>query len=331
MVNPQAPTLTIRVETWPIAGHFTISRGAKTEAHVVVAELYDGQFHGRGECVPYARYGESVEAVAATLEKFVETMAGGLTRAHLQHAMPPGAARNALDCAFWDFEAKRSRRPVHELAGLSPPRPVTTAFTISLGSPEAMAKAAKDAGTRPLLKIKLGGAGDLERIAAVRAAVPHTELIVDANEGWTAGNLAANLDACARAGVSLVEQPLPADADDALAHMARVVPVCVDESAHDRASLQALMGKYDAVNIKLDKTGGLTEALAMVREAQQLGLMTMAGCMVATSLSMAPAMLIAQGARWVDLDGPLLLARDREGGLRYEGSLVHPPAADLWG
>ena len=331
MVNPNRLALTVSVESWPIAGHFTISRGAKTEARVVVAQLSDGTVRGRGECVPYARYGESADAVMATLGKFVANVADGLNRVDLQSALPPGAARNALDCAFWDFEAKRDGRPAYELAGMSPPRPLTTAFTISLGTPEAMAKAAKDAAARPLLKIKLGADGDLERIAAIRAAVPDTELIVDANEGWNAGNLAANLQACAKAGVTLVEQPLPADADGALALMARPVPVCADESAHDRASLQALVGKYDAVNIKLDKTGGLTEALLMAREADRLGLMTMTGCMVATSLSMAPAMLLAQTARWVDLDGPLLLARDRENGLRYDGSLVHPPTSDLWG
>lgn len=331
MVNSTAPQLKVRVETWPIAGHFTISRGVKTEAKVVVAELSAGAFRGRGECVPYARYGESPEGVAATLEQFVRTVADGLTRDDLQRALPPGAARNALDCAFWDLAAKRAGEPVYILAGLPAPRPLTTAFTISLGSPDAMADAARAAGARPLLKIKLGAEGDPDRIAAIRDAVRATELIVDANEGWNPDNLLANLDACARAGVTLVEQPLPADADAMLKEMRRPVPVCADESAHDRASLAALVGKYDAVNIKLDKTGGLTEALAMADEARRLGLMTMAGCMVATSLSMAPAMLIAQTARFVDLDGPLLLARDRGHGLVYEGSLVHPPVVALWG
>ncbi|ARQ00753.1 N-acetyl-D-Glu racemase DgcA [Pseudorhodoplanes sinuspersici] len=335
MVNQKALQLSVRVETWPIAGHFTISRGAKTEARVVVAELSDGEFQdpiiGRGECVPYARYGESVAAVAATLENLAQKVAAGLSHKEVQSALPAGAARNALDCAFWDLEAKRTGTPVYKLAGLAAPAPLITAFTISLGSPDAMAKAAKEAGARPLLKIKLGGEGDIERIAAIRDAVPHTELIIDANEGWTPDNLAANLDACAKAGVTLVEQPLHADADAALAEIQRPVPVCADESAHDTASLKALLGKYDAVNIKLDKTGGLTEALAMTREAQKLGLMTMTGCMVATSLSMAPAMLVAQSARFVDLDGPLLLARDRDNGLRYEGSRVYPPTRELWG
>lgn len=331
MVNPTATRLIVSVETWPIAGHFAISRGAKTEARVVVAELSDGKFRGSGECVPYARYGESAEGVVAALERLAPAVADGLTREGLQRAMPPGAARNALDCAFWDLAAKRSGTPVHELAGLPPPRPLTTAFTISLSTPEAMAQAARAASARPLLKIKLGSAGDAERIAAIRAAVPAAELIVDANEGWTPETLAANFAACAAAGVTLIEQPLPADADDALRSIARPVPVCADESAHDRASLAALAGKYDAVNIKLDKTGGLTEALAMDLEARRLGLMTMAGCMVATSLAMAPAMLIAQTARFVDLDGPLLLARDRADGLIYKGSLVQPPAPALWG
>jgi L-alanine-DL-glutamate epimerase-like enolase superfamily enzyme len=331
MVNPAAPRLKITVETWPIAGHFTISRGAKTEARVVVVELSAGSFQGRGECVPYARYGESAESVVAALDQVAGQVADGLTRDGLQRAMPPGAARNALDCAFWDLASKQSGKPAHELAGLPPPRPLTTAFTISLGTPEAMVRAARDAGTRPLLKIKLGAQGDPDRIAAIRAAVPQTDLIVDANEGWNPGNLAANLAACAQAGVILVEQPLPAGADAALLTIARPVPVCADESAHDRASLPALAGKYDAVNIKLDKTGGLTEALAMAADAQRLGLMTMTGCMVGTSLSMAPAMLVAQTARFVDLDGPLLLARDRNNGLVYDGSLVHPPAAALWG
>ncbi len=328
---PSPLSLKIAVERWPIAGSFTISRGAKTEAVVVVAELGAGKAKGRGECVPYARYGESVESVSAQIEAMRERLATGLTRLALQDAMPPGAARNALDCAFWDLEAKRAGRPVHELAGLPAPRPLTTAFTISLGAPETMAAAAAKAAQRALLKVKLGGDGDPERIAAVRAAAPSAALIVDANEGWDEANLAANLDACAKAGVVLVEQPLPDGRDDALGRIARPIPVCADESAHDRRSLAALAGKYNAVNIKLDKTGGLTEALAMAREAERLGLAIMAGCMVATSLAMAPAVLLAQTARFVDLDGPLLLAKDRDPGLVYQGSQVHPATPALWG
>jgi len=249
----------------------------------------------------------------------------------LQAAMPAGAARNALDCALWDREAKVSGRPAHLLAGLAAPRALVTAYTISLGTPQAMADAAAQAASRKLLKVKLGGAGDAARIAAVRAAAPNPELIVDANEAWRADNLADNLAACAKAGVTLVEQPLPAGDDAALAQIARPIPVCADESVHDRASLASLAGKYDAVNIKLDKTGGLTEALAMAQDAERRGFSIMVGCMVATSLSMAPAMLLAQCASVVDLDGPLLLARDRKNGLRYEGSLVHPASSVLWG
>ena len=323
--------LTVRTERWPIAGAFTIARGAKTEAQVVVAEVTDGVASGRGECVPYARYGETVEGVAAAIEAMRGALAGGLDRNGLQSAMPAGAARNALDCAFWDCEAKRAGRPVHALADLPEPRGLVTAYTISLGTPEAMAQATGRAATRKLLKIKLGGEGDRARIAAVRAAAPNAELIVDANEAWRPENLAENLSVCAAAGVTLIEQPLPAGDDAALGGIARPIPVCADESVHDQASLSRLVGRYDAVNIKLDKTGGLTEALAMAREAERLGFGLMVGCMVATSLSMAPAMLVAQRARVVDLDGPLLLARDRENGLRYADSLVYPASAALWG
>jgi L-alanine-DL-glutamate epimerase-like enolase superfamily enzyme len=331
MVNGMPPALSVTVEHWPIAGAFTISRGAKTEAAVVVAELAEGPLRGRGECVPYARYGESVEAVAAAIEAIRGAVAAGLDRIALQNAMPPGAARNALDCAFWDLEAKRAGKRMHELAGLPRPHAVVTAFTISLGDPDTMARNVARAAGHKLLKIKLGGDGDPARIKAVRKAAPNTTLIVDANEAWSPGNLAENLAACADANVALIEQPLPADADGALATIKRTVPICADESAHDRASLAALTGRYDAVNIKLDKTGGLTEALAMCDEAQKAGLDIMAGCMVATSLAMAPAMLVAQRARYIDLDGPLLLARDRPHGLKYEGSVVNPPDAELWG
>ena len=319
------------VESWPIDGAFVIARGAKREAIVVVAEVSDGRVGGRGECVPYARYGETVAGVAAAIAAMRGALEAGLDRAALQGAMPPGAARNALDCAFWDLESKQEGKPVHVLAGLPPPHPLTTAFTLSLGPPAAMAEAAAQAAARKLLKVKLGGAGDAARIGAVRAAAPHAELIVDANESWGADTLADNLAACAAAGVTLVEQPLPAGDDAALASIRRPIALCADESVHDRASLSSLVGKYDAVNIKLDKTGGLTEALAMAREAERLGFSLMVGCMVATSLSMAPAMLVAQRARVVDLDGPLLLARDRPDGLRYEGSVVHPPSPALWG
>jgi L-alanine-DL-glutamate epimerase-like enolase superfamily enzyme len=260
-----------------------------------------------------------------------EAVADGLDRQGLQSAMPAGAARNALDCAFLDLEAQASGQRVWNLLGRPAPGPCTTAYTISLGSPEAMAAATAKAAHRPLLKIKLGGDGDGLRIAAVRKAAPESELIVDANEAWTEDSLERNLADCAAAGVTLVEQPLPAGRDAALARIRRPVAVCADESVHDRKSLDELRDRYDAVNIKLDKTGGLTEALAMADAAQALGFQIMVGCMVATSLAMAPAMLLAPQARFVDLDGPLLLARDRDGGLRYDGSLVYPPEAELWG
>ncbi len=330
--DPLMPlSLSVRAERWPIAGTFSISRGAKTEASVVVAELFDGRHRGRGECVPYARYGESLEGVMAAISALATPLSLGLDRLGLQARMAAGAARNALDCAFWDMAAKQRRVGAHEIAGLPPPQALTTAYTISLAAASDMASAAEKAAGRALLKIKLGAEGDLARIAAVRRAAPRSTLIADANEGWTPDNLVENLKACADAGFALIEQPLPAEQDDVLAKVTRPLPVCADESAHAGASLAALVGRYDAVNIKLDKTGGLTEALALARQAEELGLTIMVGCMVATSLAMAPAILVAQRARIVDLDGPLLLARDRPYGLRYEDSLVHPPTPELWG
>jgi L-Ala-D/L-Glu epimerase / N-acetyl-D-glutamate racemase len=325
--------LSVRIERWPLAGAFSISRGSKTEAVVVVAELADGVHRGRGECVPYARYGETPEGVVAALEAMRGAVQQGLDRVGLQTAMPAGAARNALDCAYWDFDAKRTGRRVHELAGLAPPVPRVTAYTISLAAPVAMAEAAERARERPLLKVKLGAADgdDAKRIAAVRRAAPRAELIVDANEGWSDDNLGQNLAACADAGVTLIEQPLPEGRDAALSRMKRPIPVCADESVHDRASLEALSGRYDAINVKLDKAGGLTEALALAAAAERRGFTLMVGCMVATSLAMAPALLVAQRARVVDLDGPLLLAKDRAHGLRYDGSLVYPAEPALWG
>jgi L-Ala-D/L-Glu epimerase len=323
--------LSVRIERWPLANAFTISRGSKTEAVVVAVELGDGTHRGRGECVPYPRYRESPEGVVAAIEAMRPALARGLDRTALQSEMPAGAARNALDCAFWDLEAKRSGRRAYELAGLAMPRPLMTAYTISLGTPAAMAEAAERAADRPLLKVKLGSGDDRERIAAVRRAAPQAELIVDANEGWTEDILVQNLAACAQAGVTLIEQPLPEGRDDALARIKRPIPVCADESVHDRASLEALGGKYDAINVKLDKTGGLTEALMLAAEAEKRGFALMVGCMVATSLAMAPAMLVAQRASVVDLDGPLLLAKDRPDGLRYVGSRAYPSEARLWG
>jgi L-Ala-D/L-Glu epimerase / N-acetyl-D-glutamate racemase len=331
MTSSKSPKLVARIEHWPIAGSFTISRGAKTEAVTVVAEVSRGGHTGRGECVPYARYGETPEATLAALLSMLEPLKRGLDRQALQAAMPAGAARNALDCALLDLEAKTAGQRVWNLLRRPAPRACTTAYTISLGTPDVMAAATAKAAHRPLLKIKLGGDGDGRRIAAVRKSAPESELIVDANEAWTPANLEQNLAECAELGVTLVEQPLPAGQDEALARIRRPLAVCADESVHDRASLEGLRERYDAVNIKLDKTGGLTEALAMADAAQALGFEIMIGCMVATSLAMAPAMLLASQARFVDLDGPLLLAHDREHGLRYDGSTVYPPGAALWG
>jgi L-alanine-DL-glutamate epimerase-like enolase superfamily enzyme len=324
--------LSVQIERWPLAKAFTISRGSKTEAVVVTVELRDGIHRGRGECVPYARYGETPDGVVAAIEAVRPALRRGLDRTALQITMPPGAARNAFDCAFWDIEARQAGRRVHELAGIAAPRPLITAYTISLASPAAMAGAAAEAAARPLLKVKLGGgADDGERIAAVRRAAPNAELIVDANEGWGDHNLAENLAACAEAGVTLVEQPLPEGRDATLARIKRPIPVCADESVHDRVSLDAIKGKYDAINIKLDKAGGLTAALVLAAEAEHRGFAIMVGCMVATSLAMAPAMLVAQCASVADLDGPLLLAKDRPDGLRYDGSVAYPPEPALWG
>lgn len=321
--------LSVATERFPIAGRFTISRGAKTEAVVVVAEIESEGVIGRGECVPYARYGESVEGVAATIAAAAPLIAAGIGRDGLRTALPAGAARNALDCALIDLEAKRTGRPAASLLGLADPVPLVTAYTLSLDTPEAMGHAAA-AAHRPVLKIKLGGAGDPARIAAVRAGAPQATIIADANEGWDETVLAENFAACLAAGIALVEQPLPAGRDGAL-RAGRPVPVCADESLHVAGDVAALADRYDAVNIKLDKAGGLTEALAIAAEARRCGLAIMAGCMVGSSLAMAPALLLASQAAYVDLDGPLLLARDREPGLTYEGSLVYPPEPRLWG
>ncbi len=322
--------LAVEVERFPLANDFIISRGAKTEAIVVIATITADGVSGRGECVPYARYGESVASVVAQIDVVRSAIETGATRTQLQDLLPAGAARNALDCALWDLDAKRLAVPAFRSAGLLTPGPVTTAFTLSLGTPEDMAAAAATR-TWPLLKLKLAGAGDDARLAAVRAAAPSATLIVDANEAWSPADLGAHLEACARHGVALVEQPLPAGADAALAEIEHLVPICADESLHDRRDLAGLRGRYDAVNIKLDKAGGLTEALALVDEAERLGFTVMIGCMVATSLAMAPALLLAARAKFVDLDGPLLLARDRPDGLRYDGATVHPPIPALWG
>jgi L-alanine-DL-glutamate epimerase-like enolase superfamily enzyme len=323
--------LTVRAESWPIAGTFTISRGSKTAADVVVAEIRDGAHVGRGECVPYPRYDETIAGAIAAIEAVRPQIERGLDRATLQSALKAGAARNAVDCALWDLEAKRAGRPVWQLAGLASPQAAITAYTLSLGSVETMAAAARANAARPLLKLKLSGPGDLDRVRAVHENAPRARLIVDANEAWTPEIYTALAPQLAPLGVELIEQPLPAGADGPLAGLSRPVPVCADESCHDTASLAHIAGKYDAVNIKLDKTGGLTEALRLAAAAKAAGLGLMVGSMVATSLAMAPALLLATDARWLDLDGPLLLARDRQHGLVYDGSRVQPASPELWG
>jgi L-alanine-DL-glutamate epimerase-like enolase superfamily enzyme len=319
----------IRVETatFPLAEVFTISRGSRTEARVLTATVERDGARGWGECVPYARYGESLDSVAAQ----IAGLPAGIGRADLQDALPPGAARNAVDCALWDWEAKRAGRRVWQLAGLPAPGPMVTAYTLSLDAPDRMRAAAARNAQRPVLKIKLGTPEDMPRVEAVRAGAPRATIIVDANEGWTAGVYADLAPHLLRLGVAMVEQPLPAGDDGMLAEIARPLPVCADEACHDRASLPALAGKYDLVNIKLDKTGGLTEALALRDAARAAGFGVMVGCMVGSSLAMAPAVLVAQGADWVDLDGPLLLAEDRAHPLTYDTAGVHPPDPDLWG
>ena len=321
-------TITVTADTFALAEVFTISRGSRTVAEVLTVSITRDGFTGRGECVPYARYGETRDTVRAQIEGLPQE----ISRADLQSALPAGAARNAVDCALWDLEAKQQGRHVWQLAGLDEPKPIITAYTLSLGAPEKMqAQAAKHAH-RPLLKTKLGdGPEDIARIEAVRDGAPKARIIVDANEGWDVETYNIMAPVLLRLGVEMVEQPLPADADDALAGLHRPLPVCADEACHDRASLAGLKGKYDMVNIKLDKTGGLTEALALRTDALAAGYDVMVGCMVGSSLAMAPAMLIAQGVNIVDLDGPLLLAEDRDPPMQYDTHGAHPAPAALWG
>jgi L-Ala-D/L-Glu epimerase len=323
--------LTCVSESWPIAGTFTIARGSKTAADVVVVTVNENGFIGHGEAVPYPRYDETVPQALASLEAARTIIEAGMPRENLSEIKLSKAAQNALDCALWDLAAKQSGAPVWQLAKLREPKPVITAFTLSLDTPEAMGKAAAAASARPLLKLKLGREGDTERLHAIREAAPQARLIVDANEGWQPATLPHMLEACAKYGVELVEQPLPAGDDEALRGLPRSTIICADESAHGRKTLHELKGKYHAINIKLDKTGGLTEALALAHEAQAQGFKIMIGCMLATSLAMAPAFLLAQLVDYVDLDGPLLLAQDRTPGFTFEGSLMLPPPRELWG
>lgn len=314
-------------DVFQLAQVFTISRGSRTQAEVLTARISDGVYQGWGECVPYARYGETLDSVEAQIAGLPE----GVTRRDLMDLLPAGAARNAVDCALWDLEAKRAGQRVWELAGLAAPGPEITAYTLSLDTAEAMRAQAQKNAFRPLLKIKLGTPDDMVRLEAVRAGAPDARIIVDANEGWSADVYADLAPHLVRLGVDLVEQPLPAGEDDALIGLERPVPVCADESCHDRASLAGLKGKYDVVNIKLDKTGGLTEALALRAAALAEGYDVMVGCMVGSSLAMAPATLVAQGVAVTDLDGPLLLAEDRDHALTFDDRGVHPPDAALWG
>ena len=326
--------LTIAHETWPMAGSFAISRGARTAADVVTVTLEDAHGAvGRGECVPYARYDESVQATMEALEAARSTIETGITRDQVPEVLGSYAGRNALDCALWDLEAKQSGTPVWQLAGLADPGTLETAYTLGIDAPEVMAEAAAQNAARPLLKLKMGaGDGrDAERLRAIREAVPDMRLIIDANEGWSPDTLPGLLEVCAEIDVALVEQPLPADNDSLLAQIERPIPVCADESAHDATGLHKVVGKYDVVNIKLDKTGGLTNALHFAEAARAEGLDLFTGCMLATSLAMAPAMLVAGLSSFVDLDGPLLLAEDRDPGIRFEGSLMYPAPPELWG
>lgn len=317
----------IKQESFPLAEVFTIARGSRTEARVLTAYITQNGITGRGECVPYARYDETPESVKTQ----IESLPPDVDRASLQELLPAGAARNAVDCALWDLEARTRRKRVWELAGLPEPGPEITAFTLSLDTPERMKAAAARNAHRPLLKIKLGTPDDMPRLEAVREGAPGSRIVVDANEGWTAEVYKDLAPYLLRSGVAMVEQPLPAGRDELLGEIERPLPVCADESCHDRQSLAALKGRYDMINIKLDKTGGLTEALALREEAHDAGYDIMVGCMVGSSLAMAPAVLVAQGAAITDLDGPLLLAEDRDTPLIFDDKGVHPPLPGLWG
>lgn len=321
----------VRTERWETASPFVIARGSKSHVDVLVVEIPDGQLCGRGEATPIYYRGDTIECACALAEQAADAIGQGATRTDLLDLLPPGAARNALDSALWDLEAKRAGRRVWELAGLPPARPMLTACTISLGSPEEMAAAATAAAGRELLKLKLGGEGDVERVAAVRIAAPDARLIVDANESWQNIDIEQLCNRLHELRVELVEQPLPAGADADLAHVRSPVPLCADESLQSRAELGDVVGRYRFLNIKLDKCGGLTEALALVHAARQRGLGIMTGCMLSTSLGIAPAFVAAMHSQFADLDGPLLLASDRPHGLRFMGSDVDPPKVELWG
>ena len=318
-------------ESWPIRGSFTISRGSKTAADVVVVELTQDGVTGRGECVPYARYGESVQGVITQIENIMPVLREGLDRGALQSVLPAGAARNAVDCALWDLESKQHRQRIWQRLNKPEPDALLTAYTLSLDTPENMQAAAEANSDRPLLKLKLAGAGDLARVTAVRKGAPQARIIVDANEGWDETLYREVVPALQKLGVEMIEQPLPAGQDQILASLPRPIPICADESCHDSSTLHELIGRYDMINIKLDKTGGLTEALELRKQAEAAGMKIMVGCMLATSLAMAPAFVVAQGAQVVDLDGPLLLQKDRDAGFNFSDNQMHAPDAALWG
>lgn len=323
--------LTAVHEEWPLASAFSISRGTKTSSNVIVVELRDGEFVGRGECLPYARYGETIESVLAQIESQRADLGAGMDTDSLQENLAPGAARNALDCALWDLKAKRSGSTVWELMGLPKPDPITTVYTIGVDTPEKMGAIAKENAARPIMKLKLTGEGDLDRVAAIQENAPNSKFVVDANEGWSPDMVEPFSAELAKLGVAMIEQPLPAASDAMLADLEHPVPICADESAHTCKELPELIGRYDMINIKLDKTGGLTEAMALKKAALDAGMGIMVGCMIGTSLAMAPALLVAQGAEVVDQDGPLLLAKDRTNGLTYTGSVISPALPELWG
>lgn len=318
-------------ETFKMDGTFTISRGSRTEAQVVTVELHEDGKSGYGECVPYKRYGETVDSVLSQINDVLSSHGDILDNEKLLTYLPGGAARNAIDCALWDLKAKKTKVSVHELLGIAPPEPVTTVYTLSLDTPEAMENNARKHSHRPFLKMKLGGSGDIERVAAVRRGAPDVRIVVDANEAWTVSDYRQMVPVFVDLGVEMIEQPFPAGQDEALADLDRPITICADESCHEREGLEQLVGRYDMINIKLDKTGGLTEAVKLKETARGFGFQIMVGCMVGTSLAMAPAVLIAQKVELVDLDGPLLLAQDRQPPLQFSGSVVSPAASRLWG
>ena len=325
-------SLHIHIEAWPLAGAFRISRGTRKVSDVLMVEVNDGNYVGRGECFPYARYGEDTESVQKQLNSVRSEIEDGLDRQALLNVLAPGAARNAVDCALWDLEAKRAGTRVWDLAGLPAPEPVTTVYTLGVDEPAVMGERARENSDRPRLKLKMTGDGaDLERVRNIHKNAPNARLVVDANEGWSIKQYLEYAPQFKDLGVEMIEQPLPSTDDEQLRGVERPIPICADESCHDSATLPALVGKYDMINIKLDKTGGLTEALNLRDAALKQGLSIMVGCMIGTSLAMAPGILVAQEAAMVDLDGPLLLAEDRAPGLSFTGSIIHPPEPRLWG